>query len=491
VLGTKSRINSQEIRGIMWNKYINTDDINDVIHHLSVYKERARIIAGGTDLLLELERGVRQDVEVLIDVTRIPDLDRIILDEENIIHMGPLVTHNHCVASKLIRENAFPLAQAAWSVGAPQIRNRGTVAGNLITASPANDTITPLLVLGAEVTLRSVRGERYIPLNLFYRGVRNTVMEPDEMLVDISFPALSKEQKGIFLKLGLRQAQAISVVNIAILIGFKEDIVSEAFITLGSVSPMVIHAPEAEKSLVGQKLSENVIKDAAIKAMKAATPIDDIRGSAAYRREMVRVLVVRGLRAIREGREADNFPTNPVLLWGKEYTGEAPKLLAPSDHVDGSSIITRINGMIYRLDTGHGKTLLEVLRDEAGLTGTKEGCAEGECGACTVYLDGMAVMSCLVPAPRAHGAEIVTIEGLSNLERLHPVQEAFIHAGAVQCGYCTPGFIMSAAKLLEENPNPNRDQIRQAITGNLCRCTGYYKIIDAIEEASKMEVVHE
>jgi len=473
----------------MWNKYINATNLVDVLKILDQYRDRAQIIAGGTDLLLEIERGSRPHPEILVDVTRIPELDRISLDERDHIHMGPLVTHNHCVASKLIRENAFPLAQAAWMVGAPQIRNRGTVAGNLITASPANDTITPLAALGASLTLKSLRGERTIDLSDFYLGVRKTVLEPDEMLVDIAFPALNGERVGTFLKLGLRQAQAISVVNVAIVLTLEGDLVEKAAITLGAVAPTIIHAPEAEEYLVGQRLSDPVIEEAARLSMKAATPIDDIRGSAAYRREMVRVLTGRGLRGLREGGAESPFPVEPVLLWGVEYTGEAPYIPQPSEHFEGAPIVTRVNGKVYTFKNGHDKNLLDLLREDALLTGTKEGCAEGECGACTVFLDGMAVMSCLVPAPRAHAAEIVTIEGLGNIDRLHPVQEAFVHAGAVQCGYCTPGFIMSAAKLLEEVPNPSRDQIKHAITGNLCRCTGYYKIIDAIAMASQMEVV--
>src|SRR5688572_31569598 len=180
----------------MWHEYINATTVDEVLQTMKDQGARARIVAGGTDLILEIERGVRKGIETLIDVTRIPGLDQITIDEDEIIHLGPLVTHNHCVASKLIRERAYPLARAAWEVGAPQIRNRGTISVNLITASPGNDTITPLVALDASVTLQSTNGTRTISLKDFYQGVRKTMMQPDEMMVDISFPAMKMTSRG-------------------------------------------------------------------------------------------------------------------------------------------------------------------------------------------------------------------------------------------------------------------------------------------------------
>ena len=468
----------------MWHAYTNAISIDDVLKVLGEKKERARIVAGGTDLILELERGVRKGIDTLIDVTRIPGIDQITIDEDNVIHLGPLVTHNDCVASKLIRKHAYPLARAAWEVGAPQIRNRGTVAGNLITASPANDTITPLMALGASVTLLSTRGSRIVPLKGFYIGVRKTVMEADEMLVDISFPAMKKTQRGTFIKLALRRVQAISLVNAAIILDRKADTVKSAVITLGAVTPIITHAEEAEKFLAGKKLTEKNIAQAAELAIQAAHPIDDVRGSAAYRREMVKIITARGLRAIRDETEQTGMPKKPILLVGGETASHS---MQSASEFPAAPIETTVNGKKYSFKSGHDKTLLRLLREDGMLTGTKEGCAEGECGACTIFLDGKAVMACLVPAPRAHGAEIVTVEGLAKDEgTLHPIQETFIENGAVQCGYCTPGFLMSGAKLLEEKPNPTRNEIEQAITGNLCRCTGYYKIVKAIEDAGKL-----
>jgi carbon-monoxide dehydrogenase small subunit len=144
-----------------------------------------------------------------------------------------------------------------------------------------------------------------------------------------------------------------------------------------------------------------------------------------------------------------------------------------------------LNGENIRVEVPANWTLLQLLREELGLTGTKEGCGIGECGTCTVLLDGMPVNSCLVMAPKVEGKKVETVEGLGTRDSLHPLQQAFIDHGAVQCGFCTPGVLMSSKALLDRNPTPTREEVQNAITGHLCRCTGYHQIIEAVEGASK------
>lgn len=148
-------------------------------------------------------------------------------------------------------------------------------------------------------------------------------------------------------------------------------------------------------------------------------------------------------------------------------------------------ITLTINGKKTELDVNPRKTLLRVIREDLCLTGTKYGCGEGECGACTILFNGKTVNSCLILAGQADGAEITTIEGIGSPDELTEVQKAFVELGAVQCGYCTPGLIMSAEYLLSQNPHPTRQEIKRAISGNLCRCTGYQKVVDAIEKAAQ------
>lgn len=143
-------------------------------------------------------------------------------------------------------------------------------------------------------------------------------------------------------------------------------------------------------------------------------------------------------------------------------------------------VTLRINGQDYELTTEPHRSLLDVLRNDLGLTGTKKGCDAGDCGMCTVLVDGKAVNSCLLLTVEAKGKEIITVEGLAGVEELHPLQEAFMQYGAIQCGYCTSGMLLAAKALLDERTNPTEEEVRRAIAGNICRCTGYVKIVDAI-----------
>ena len=472
--------------------------LTDALKLKAEHGAAARFIAGGTDLLIDLTRDSAADSANvgLIDLTRIAGLADI-WEEDGALHLGPLVTHNQCVRSRLIVEQAFPLARACWEVGAPQIRNRATVAGNLVTASPANDTIVPLLALDASVRVgSSARGGRTLPLARFFRGVRRVDLADDEMLTRISIPIPDSARRGNFIKLGLRRAQAISILSVAGSLACDggsdwrsagQATVTHAAIALGAVAPTVVRAAEAEAFLIGRSLTEGTVEEAARLAAQQARPIDDLRGSADYRVAMVETLAARLLRQLRDGRERDGWLEAPVTLWG-DTEGRWPVSAGPGPAATVNGAAVELEGTM---------TLLDSLR-AAGFLGVKEGCAEGECGACTVFLDGMAVMACLVPAERAVGGEVVTVEGLTasapgangevavqSTELLHSVQQALIESGGVQCGYCTPGIVMSAAALLAERPNPSRLEAQEALTGNLCRCTGYRKILDAVVAAGQ------
>jgi xanthine dehydrogenase iron-sulfur cluster and FAD-binding subunit A len=460
----------------MWQTYLRPTDLAEALDLLERYGDQARVIAGGTDVIVELQRGVKP-TRTLIDITGLHSL-KYIRYEADMLSLGALATHNDVIMSADCQQHCLPLAQACWEVGAPQIRTRATIAGNLITASPANDTITPLLALNAQVVLVSKRGERIMPLHEFYTGFRKTALKPGELLREIRVPAMAANQRGLFLKLGLRRAQAISVINIAFVLTFADQIVSDARITLGCLAPTCVRAHTVEAFLMGKSLDEAVCTEAGRLALNDAAPIDDVRASATYRNATLSTSIAHGLSLLAANKQAENWLSHPISL-----ETPARPTLENEQHKFTGVIETTINGKLYQLANAQHKTLLNALREDAELIGTKEGCAEGECGACTVWLNGQAVMSCLVPAAQAHGASITTIEGLANGSELHPIQQSFIAHAAVQCGYCIPGMLMAGAKLLEECPHPDSEQVRIALGGNICRCTGYRKIIEAVLSA--------
>src|SRR3989475_7218288 len=190
----------------MWQTYFQPTSLEEALELLEQYAGKARLVAGGTDVLVELQRGVKPTT-TLIDITALPDL-KYMREENGFLLLGALTTHNDVIASSACVQHALPLAQACWEVGAPQIRNRATIVGNLVTASPANDTITPLMALGAELVVIRRGGERVITLDEFYTGFRRTALQPDELIREIRIPAMKDSQRGLFLKLGLRRSHA-------------------------------------------------------------------------------------------------------------------------------------------------------------------------------------------------------------------------------------------------------------------------------------------
>jgi carbon-monoxide dehydrogenase medium subunit len=465
---------------MLWEHYFQPRSVARALALLREYGAAARIVSGGTDVLVELSRGVKP-TQTLIDVTALREL-KYVREDGDRIAIGGLATHNDVLASEACARYALPLVQACVEVGAPQIRTRATIAGNLVTASPANDTIVPLIAMGGEIVLASVDGERVVDIAEFFTGFRQTVMRSDELLREIRVRPLEDGERGLFLKLGLRRAQAISVISVAVVVALDANVVSEARIALGCLAPTIVRAKNAETALVGKSLDAQTIAEAAEAVLADVSPIGDVRGSAEYRRLAVSALLARGLQRVADDSCVEGVPDRHVLL----DTGEEAALSVQD--FDGT-IVSMVNGKRAEMRDAQRKTLLNALRENEGLTGSKEGCAEGECGACTVWLDGQAVMSCLVPAAQAHGHNLVTIEGLAashNGKPLHPLQQAYIERGAVQCGFCIPGMLMAGAKLLQECEAPTLDQHQTAISGNICRCTGYRKILDAMQQASEV-----
>ncbi len=438
----------------------------------------ARILAGGTDLLLEFERGDSTAPATVVDVTSIEDF-RTIRDEETHWRLAGGVTHNQIVRHDEIRATALPLAQACLEIGSPQLRNRATIAGNVATASPANDTISALMVLGATIEIASLDDDGgvaldRIPIREFFTGFRKTALGPEQMISAILVPKLSNTHRGLWVKLGLRKAQAISVVHAGIVIELRDGKVASASLAMGSVAPTVVML-DAINGLVGTAIDEETIRQVAREVAAAISPISDGRATADYRSASVVTLIERSLRTLRDDAQSSMWPDAPPTLSTEDQLVAA---IPTASVFDAETVVSvSVNGTTVDADRPT-KTLLDWVRDQ-GLTGMKEGCAEGECGACTMLLDGAAIMSCLVTTAQADGREVSTVEGLD-----HPIQQAFVSDFAVQCGFCIPGFLMSGARLIEECPDPSDEQIELGLSGNLCRCTGYYPITQAVRDAA-------
>ncbi len=437
--------------------------------------------AGATDLLLDLARKsatLEAGAVTLIDLWGLAECSQINIGPSDVI-VGCGVTHNQIIAEAGLDSALDLLRMACLEVGSPQLRNRATVVGNIVTASPANDTISALVALDATVMIESLNGQREVPIREFFTGFRSTTLRQSELVRAIRIPRWTGNTFGTWLKIGNRSSQAISVVHAGVVLELDEStlIVTRADAAIGSVSETITLSTSLRESLVGKPLSPATASDAAQAAADETQPIDDIRATANYRRSVTVTALRRALLTLVEAAAPEH--RTPPLLGCAIGRAEPPRFdIAPT-----TPISCVVNGTKVSAPLGDNQTVLQWIRSEVA-TGTKEGCAEGECGACTIKLNGAAVMSCLVPSAQADGSNIVTVEGLASSKELHSVQKQFLDNFAVQCGFCTPGFLVAASTLHDELESPTEDDVRAGLAGNLCRCTGYYSIVEALTQPS-------
>lgn len=286
------------------------ESVDEAVEALARWGSEARVIAGGTDLLVELKED-RRSPAVLVDISRLDGLREIRVEERagargedeaesvgegDVVWVGALATHAEVASSPLVRAAAPLLADACAHVGSPQIRGRGTIGGNMCTASPAGDVIPPLFVLEASVDVAGPRGVRSIDVESFFAGPKRSALAPDEIVLGVRFRALGAEHVSFFRKLGQRKSLAISVVSVAFAARrLGPDTFGDARVAFGAVAPTVVRARTVEKALGGKRLDEATARYISRLAFRDVMPISDIRGSQAYRQEMACNLLYEGL----------------------------------------------------------------------------------------------------------------------------------------------------------------------------------------------------
>ena len=472
--------------------YVRPDSIEETLRILRERGENARLLAGGTNLLVDLKlekasasraaevpgRHPVSDPITLVDISSVPGL-RGIEERRDGVHIGALTTIRELATSPLLWEKHTALAEAAAAFGSTQVAIMGTIGGNIANGSPASDTVPALLVFGADATLVGPEGERIVSVGDLLEGPGRTRIRSSEILTSIRLPLPAPGTASAFLKLSRVRAD-LSKVSVAVRVARDGDRVTSARIELGSVGPTIVRARDAETVLSQDTLDSKTAKRAGEKAAAEIRPIDDVRSTAEYRRRAAIALVHDGLllawqRTDHELRVPRAKPTRPPVREIRPVQAEADETVP---------IELTVNGTKTTLNVLPNELLLNVLRERLELTGSKYGCGIGECGACTVWLDDEPVLGCLVLAVSADGGSVQTIEGEAVRGKLSALQQAFIDENAFQCGYCTPGMVMMSKKLLEEIDEPTEDEIRDYLKGNHCRCTGYASIVRAVQRAA-------
>ncbi len=460
------------------------ETVDEAVRLLSAGAGRAKILAGGTDLLVQMKME-RSAPASVVSISRIPELTAIAWHEGE-LRLGASVTIHAVESLAFLESQLSALAEACRSFSSTQVQSMGTLGGNLANASPAADSAPALIALDAELELAGPNGRRRLPVADFFRGPGKSALAAGELITAVLVPSPTQGTGSAFLKIG-RVSNDIAKASVAVALVRGHGRVGSCRLAFGSVGPTPMRSRAAEALLTGQVWSEELVAEAAQAAASEIAPIDDLRSTARYRRDVVRVMAADALRvAWQRAGQSRLVQLPPPAAQVGSVAGYARPAIRHLGAEDRHPIELRINGGRAHAWVGPHDLLLNVLRDDLELTGSKYGCGIGECSACTVLMDGRPVLSCLVLALSAVGHDIVTIEGMARPDgTLDPLQEAFVEFAAYQCGYCTPGMLLTAKSLLAEKPRPSEEDVRHYLRGNLCRCTGYASIVRAVLAAAR------
>ena len=485
--------------------YYAPNTLGEALDRLAELGYSGKILAGGQSLVPAMNFRLSQPA-ALVDLNNIPDLFYIRAAADGGVLIGAMTRTSTVEQDPLIAQRAPLLTESVPHIAWAQIRNRGTFGGNVAHADPAGHLPAITVALNARYHIRGKRSDRWLSGDEFFVGAFTTALEPDEMLVEVALPPMPP-RSGWSYKQAARQAGAEAMVGAAAVVALDEQgrcrQARLSYVSVGEVPPVAQAAAEA---LIGQIPTAEAIRAAAEAAATAdVDPGEDIHATGEYRRHLVRsltrqalteafdrakngssVLGIRDSRGHTEGAANTQYPT-PALAPKQSAGASVSNTQYRRTEATGRilQISVTVNGTRYERSVEPRLLLSDFIRHELGLTGTHVGCEHGVCGTCTVLLDGQSVRSCLTFAVQAHGHDVRTVEGLGTIDMLHPLQEAFRDAHGLQCGFCTPGFLMTLVPYLEHNPNPTEQEIRQAISGNLCRCTGYQHIVDAVKLAAE------
>jgi len=426
-------------------------------------------VAGGTRLF-----ATAREVPNVLDLSAL-GLTRVeIVDGD--LHLGATVTLQEVIDSPAVHEataGLLPAAARAHSASR-MIRSMATVGGEAVHGAHDSEVVAALLALNAIFEVALPTGPLESPALRFLRDPAED-LGPGGLLTSLMVPGMPE---GAALERVAVLPSAPSLVAVAVTISFAGEKCARARIALTGLRTRPARVPEAEARVEGSVGDAAALQRCVDQIAMRAPFRDDAHAPASYRKEAALVLARRALeRAIAQARGAPKAaPPRPRPPLPLRRPTELP-------YFTSGMVELWVNGEKRRASAEARTTLLEMLRGE-GLHGVKHGCETGECGACTVLVDGRPLCSCLTLALRAEGRHVETVEGLGTPDALHPVQQAFVDTGAVQCGYCTPAMVLCAKAMLEAVPRPTEEDARDALAGCLCRCTGYRKPVEAVLRAA-------